>query len=182
MNKLNLFISYSHLDEEYISEFKKHIFPLTDNGSIGIWYDRKILAGQEFQNSIDNNLEDADIICLFISADFLSSSACTKEKIKALELKRRKKIAVIPIILSACGWKDDESIASLMALPVDGKGINTYTNSSDAWNNVYEGLKPVIYLEAKIKNATINKTFLSFLEDTEMLTKAHSKKERVVFR
>ncbi len=179
MNKLKLFISYSHLDEEYISEFRKHVCPLTDNGSIGTWHDRKILAGQEFQNSIDNNIENADIICLFISANFLSSPACKKEKIKAFELKQSRKVTVIPIILSACGWKDDESIASLMALPKDGKEIITYTNSSDAWNNVYEGLKPVINLEAKIKNITINETFVSFLEDTEMLTKAHSKKEKV---
>jgi len=179
MNKLNLFISYSHLDEDYIDEFRKHIYPLKDNGLIGTWYDRKILAGQEFQNSIDNNIENADIICLFISANFLSSPACLKEKTIALELKESRKVAVIPIILSACGWLDDKSITSLLALPTDGKAINKYTNSSDAWNNVYEGLKSVINLESKIKNVTINESFLSFLENAEMLTKAHSKKEKV---
>jgi len=78
MKKLNLFVSYSHLDEGDIDEFKKHTSPLNDNGLIETWYDRKILAGQEFQDSIDNNIEYADIICLFISANFLSSPACKR--------------------------------------------------------------------------------------------------------
>jgi len=179
MKKLNLFISYSHLDEGDIDEFRKHVYPLNENGSIGTWYDRMIVAGQEFQNNIDNNLENADIICLFISANFLSSPACLKEKTKALELKKSRRVAVVPIILSACGWLDDKSITPSLALPTDGKAVNTFTNSSDAWNNVYEGLKTVINLETKIKNVTIKESFLSFLGNAEMLTKAHSKKERV---
>lgn len=179
MKKLNLFISYSHLDEHDIDEFRKHVYPLKDNGSLGTWYDRMIVAGHEFQNSIDNNLENADIICLFISANFLSSPACLQEKTKALELKKGQGVAVIPIILSACGWLDDESISPTLALPTDGKAINTFKNSSDAWNNVYEGLKAVVNLETKIKNSTIKEPFLSFLENAEMLTKAHSKKEKV---
>lgn len=180
MKKLNLFISYSHLDEEDIDEFKKHTYPLNDNGSIETWQDRKILAGQEFQNTIDNNIDNADIICLFISANFLSSPACLKEKTKALELKWKKGVVVVPIILSACGWLDDKSISPSLALPTDGKAINTYKNPSDAWNDVYEGLKLVISVEAKIRNAKITEQFLSFLENTELLTKAHSRKDRVL--
>jgi hypothetical protein len=40
-----LFISYSHLDEHFIDEFKKHIAPLKQNGLISEWCDRKIIAG-----------------------------------------------------------------------------------------------------------------------------------------
>lgn len=180
MNKLNLFISYSHVDKNDITEFIKHISPFEDNGLITTWYDGKIMAGQDFQNGIDNNIDNADIICLLISANYLVSAACQEEKVKALELKEQKGVVVISIILSACGWQDDNSISPLLALPTDGKPINTYANSSDAWNTVYKGLKPVINLESKIKNVKIKEEFVSFLENTEMLTKAHSKKERVV--
>ncbi len=180
MKKLNLFVSYSHLDEGDIDEFNKHTCPLKDNGSIATWYDRKILAGQEFQDNIDNNIENADIIILFISANFLSSAACLKEKTKALELKKKRCVVVIPVILSACGWLDDNSISTSLALPTDGKTIDSYANSSDAWHNVYEGLKLALNLELKIRNVKIKDEFVSFLESTEMLTKAHSKKERVL--
>src|SRR5690606_5896157 len=100
MNKL--FISYSHKDENLIEDFITHVAPLKNNGLLSEWYDRKIETGEEFQNDIDNNLENADIICLMISSNFLASNACLKEKDIALNLKGSKGTRVIPIILSPC--------------------------------------------------------------------------------
>jgi hypothetical protein len=56
LEKLKLFISYSHTDEKDIENFIKHIAPLKTNGLIEDWYDRKIIPGQDFQDKIDNNL------------------------------------------------------------------------------------------------------------------------------
>ena len=83
---LKVFISYSHEDESYINTFIKHLSPLKYNGLIHDWYDRKIIAGEDFQDTIDNNLQNADIICLCISANFISSIACMKEKDVAFSL------------------------------------------------------------------------------------------------
>jgi len=181
--KLKLFIGYSHqdnLDENpYIEQFKKHIAPLKDNGLIEEWYDRKILSGEDYQNKIDNNLEDANIICLFISPNFLSSDNCKKEKKKALELRKQKGIPVIPIILSPCGWIDDKDISTLLALPTDGKPVSSFDDQNEAWHEVYIGLKKLIEKEIRIKQLEITEEFENFLQDTEMLTKAHSQKERV---
>lgn len=140
--KLKLFICYSHQDEApFIEQFKKHITPLKDNGLVGEWYDRKILPGEDYQHQIDNNLEDADIICLFISANCLSSDSCKKEKKKALELRKKKGISVIPIILSPCGWLDDKDISKLLALPTNGKPVTSFQNMDEAWYDFYNGLK-----------------------------------------
>jgi hypothetical protein len=184
--KLKLFISYSHLDndedkEAHVTNFRKHITPLKTDDLIEDWYDRKILSGQEFQENIDNNLEDANIICLFISANFLSAEACMQEKKRAIELKKKKGVVVIPIILSLCGWKDDKDIKKLLALPTDGKPITEFTNPDKAWNDVYEGLKKIIVQEIKIKQLRITNDFSNFLQDAELLTKAHSQKEEVFF-
>ncbi len=178
--KLKLFIGYSHLDEGYIDEFRKHIAPLKNNGLIEDWYDRKIIAGQDFQDNIDNNLENADIICLFFSANFLSSSACIKEKKNALKLRKKKGVAVIPVILSACGWLDDKEISSLLVLPIDGKPVSGIADSNTAWHDVYIGIKGVIEKEIKIKQLIITEQFSSFLQNTELLAKAHSQKEKVL--
>jgi len=181
--KLKLFICYSHkdnLDENpYIEQFKKHITPLKDNGLIEDWYDREISPGEDYQNKIDNNLEDADIICLFISADFLFSESCKKEKKKALELRKKKGISVIPIILSPCGWQDDKEIYKLLALPTDGKPVSSFQDRNEAWCDVYIGLKKVVEKDIKIRQLKVTEEFDNFLQDTEMLTKAHSQKERV---
>lgn len=177
---LRLFICYSHKDD--IQDFITHITPLKDNGLIEDWYDRKILAGSHFQNEIDNNLNDADIICLFISANFLASDPCKDEIRKSLELRKTKGVAVIPIILSECGWKDwnGNALSSLLALPTDGKPVENWSDKNRAWHDVYEGLKKVIEQENAIKQLTITEKFSDFLQDTELLTKAHSEKEVVL--
>ncbi|GJL76989.1 toll/interleukin-1 receptor domain-containing protein [Nitrosomonas sp.] len=149
--KLSLFISYSHKDEHHIDEFNKHIFPLINDKLIDIWHDRKIVPGQKLQDKIDINLENASIVCLFISADFLASSACLKEQRIALKLITEKGIVVVPIILSKCGWLDDANLPSLLALPTDGKAVEDHDRRNDAWHNIYKGLKLIIDQETKIK-------------------------------
>lgn len=182
--ELKLFISYSHQDNiqdrHYIDQFKKHIMPLKHNGLIEDWYDRKILPGEDYQDKIDNNLEDADIICLFISANFFASESCMKEKKKAFKLKNDKGISLIPIILTPCGWLDDNEISKLLALPPDGQPVSKFLHQEDAWHHVYLGLKEIIQKVKKIKQINIKEEFESFLKDTEMLTKAHSGKEKIV--
>lgn len=177
--KLRLFISYSHFDENLIDEFKKHIHPFVDKGLIELWHDRKIIAGKDFQEEIDVNLENADIICLFVSANFLCSNACLEEKKTAFKLKQTKGIAVVPIILSDCGWLDDVEIKKSLALPKDGRPIDSFEKVNTAWQEVYNGIKLVIEEEIKIKQLTFSDFFSSFLDDAELLTKAHSKKEKV---
>ena len=177
---IKLFISYSHLDETYIKEFVKHLAPLRDNGLIEDWFDRKILPGKDFQNEIDNNLKDADIICLMISKNFLSSEACKKEESDALKLMRKKAITVIPTIISPCGWVDDQDLSNLLALPNDGKPILEYTPADTGWKCVYDGLKKVITQEKTIRDLKLTEFFAYFLQNTELLASAHSKKETVV--
>jgi len=186
-NGLKLFVSYSHEDNRddslYVNEFIKHITMLKDNGLISdIWYDRKILPGEDFQDKINNNLENADIICLFISANFFYSNNCKDEKKRAFELWRKKRVPVIPIILAPCGWKDDKNISEnhVLALPTDGKLVSDFPNRDAGWQDVYDGLKKVIEKEIKIKQLKIKEKFENFLQDVEMLTEAHPKKERVL--
>jgi len=174
-----LFVSYSHHDEKYVEIFNKHISTLKQNGLISEWYDRKILGGEEFQREIDNNIETADIICLFISVNFLSSEACMKEKEKAYFLKKTQGTSVVPIILSICSWKDDKDISKRLALPTDGNPIDTYSDINKGWIDVYNGLKNILEKRNREKSASITMIFQKFLDDAEMLRNAHSQKNAV---
>jgi hypothetical protein len=174
-----LFISYSHLDENYIDEFIKHIAPLKQNGLISEWYDRKILGGDKFHDEINKNIEGADIICLFISANFLSSNECIKEKEKAFTLNKTLGISVFPIILSVCGWKDDKDISKVLARPTDGKPISKFEDRNEGWIDVYEELKKIIERTKKEISVKNKESFQEFLNDAEMLRSAHSQKAEV---
>ena len=156
MTPTKLFISYSHEDESYIKKFICHIAPLEPKYSLSYWYDRQIIPGGIFSEEIDDNLEDSDIICLFISAEFLKSDKCKREKEKALELKQRNNITVIPIILFPCLWERDSSISDLLALPTDAKPVVKFDIQDEAWSDVCNGLEEVIKSKNRQEKPKIN--------------------------
>lgn len=183
---LKLFVSYCHEDnrDEFprIEEFMKHIAPLKDNGLIGtIWYDRKILPGEDYQDRIDDNLENADVVCLLISAHSLASDSCKEERRQAFELWRKRRVAIVPIILSPCGWQEDRDISEnhILALPTDGEPVSRFSDENVAWKDVYDGLKVVLEKEARIRRLKIRKDHEDFLQDVGMLAEAHPQKDRL---
>jgi hypothetical protein len=176
---MKLIISYSHLDAEFIDAFKKHMTPLRDNKLITIWSDREIIPGQDFQETIDNQLESADIICLFLSANFFDSTACKNERDKAFDLINSDGIRVIPIIIKHCAWLDDKKISKRIALPKDGTPVETSQNDK-SWQEVYQGIKKVIENINKIKSVKINKNFQKFIESIDLLSNAHAQKNKLL--
>ena len=178
---LNLFISYSHKDSEHIEkEFCSHIAPLKNNDLIKPWHDRSVNPGSNFSREINGKLEDADIICLFISHHFLSSDECKNERNKALELMQERGTIVIPIILSPCAWSKDEEISKLLALPNDAKPITKFDDLNEAWLDVVNGLSKIIEDEKKIRSLKIKETFQETLDSSEFLTQAHSSRETIL--
>jgi len=184
---LRLFISYSHKDNQddcpHVQKFIDQLAPLKDNGLISdIWYDHRILAGEDLEDKINEKLECADVVCLLISANFLASKKCKAEKREAFELWKKKRVAVIPIILSPCGWQDDKDIleSHALALPTDGKPVLQFRDEDTGWQDVYDGLKPVLEREASIRQLRIRREHEDFLQSVEMLTEAHSQKDRLL--
>ena len=175
-----LFISYSHQDEKNVEYFHKHIRTLKKDGIVKDWYDRKILGGDDYQNKIDNNLENADIICLFISANFLASGACLKEKEEALKLRIEKGIRVIPISISPCAWLEYSKLKKLLAFPTDGDPISLFDDVNEGWHDVFKQLKEVCNEMNKIKSLEIEDSFENFLHSAEILANSHSKKEELL--
>ncbi|HPX77065.1 MAG TPA: TIR domain-containing protein [Bacteroidales bacterium] len=179
---LKLFVSYCHKDESLISDFISHIKPLKDNGIINEWYDRKIETGNEFQKDIDNNLEKADIICLMVSHNFLSSTACMNEKDVALKLRNEKGVRVIPIILSTCSWTEYKDLRKLLAVPTDGKPITSFNNQNEGWVDTVKWIKNVCSSTFQIKKLKIKNEFEFFLDSTDLLAKSHSEKETLLLK
>src|SRR5215471_17053433 len=95
-----IFTSYSHKDEDRHDELHKHLKPLEREGLIEPWHDREIPAGKEFATTIDSKLEQADVILLLVSPDFIASDYCwSKEMLRAMERHEAGAAVVIPIIL-----------------------------------------------------------------------------------
>lgn len=74
-----VFFSYSHKDENLRDSLDTHLSMLKNEGLVEVWHDRRIGAGQEIDSAIDRNLEEADIILLPVSSDFLASAYCKRQ-------------------------------------------------------------------------------------------------------
>src|SRR6266571_253477 len=93
-----LFASYAQEDEELYQQLEKHLSLLQREGLLTSWDSRKLLAGATHQQERDEQIDQADIILLLISKDFLASDACDHEMQQALQRHQAGQAQVIPLI------------------------------------------------------------------------------------
>jgi hypothetical protein len=138
---IKLFCSYSHRDEPLRDELAKHLKPIERQGLVRTWHDREISSGDLWKEAIDRNLQEADVILLLISADFLASDYCFDIEMKnALERHAMGEALVIPVILRPVDWRATP-FGKLQALPKDGKPVTTFENLDSALEQVAQGIR-----------------------------------------
>ncbi|NIR52486.1 TIR domain-containing protein, partial [candidate division KSB1 bacterium] len=141
---IRLFYSYSHKDEAYSEDLEEHLSLLKRMGLIQTWHDRRISAGQEWQNAIDESLDAANVILFLVSAAFLASDYCYDKEMKAaLEKHEKGEARVIPIIIRPVDWSG-APFSKLQALPKDAKPVTSWTNRDEAWADVARGIRKAI--------------------------------------
>lgn len=158
MEKIDVFISYSHEDETYKNNLVKHLVALKRNNIIGTWDDRMIIAGEEWDEEIKKQLEAAKIILLLVSVDFLNSYYSNEVEIKrAIERHSQGEAIVIPIILRKCDWQGtSSSFSKLQALPKDGRPVRSFPDEDEAFYSVVEGIKRAVdSLKKKLSKAEL---------------------------
>jgi hypothetical protein len=138
------FISYSHRDEKALDRLHTHLAMLRRENLITAWYDRELLAGDDFGREILSNLQDSDLFFALVSPDFLASNYCYEQEMEnALKRHEDGTLRVIPIILEPCEWKSSP-LGKLKALPKDGKPISIWTNENVAYFDVVTELRRLI--------------------------------------
>lgn len=138
---LNLFISYSHIDEQYFEEFKKHLITLKRNNVIQDYDDLKIMTGDVVDNEIMKMLEKADIIAFLISIDFLNSTYCYEIELKyALSKLKNGEIKILPIVIRQCKWQDS-IFKEYLSATKNGNPVSKYDDHDDAWCEVVDNIK-----------------------------------------
>jgi hypothetical protein len=140
-----LFFSYSHKDEVLRDTLQTHLEMLRRSGAIETWHDRMIRAGDELDGAIDQNMEDADVILLLVSSDFLASSYCFDVEVKrAMERHEAGTARVIPVILRPCDWQEDTPFKKLLVAPKDGKPITKWPNEDEAFLDVVKQIRAAL--------------------------------------
>lgn len=141
---MNVFLSYCRADSDRRARLDVHLAVLRRSGEITTWYDRLIEPGVEFDGEIRRHLEEAEIILLLVSPDFLASDYIHNVEMKrAFERQAENSARVIPVILRECDWKATD-LRKLNALPDSGKPVTSFSNEDTPFHQVTEGLRTVI--------------------------------------
>jgi hypothetical protein len=141
---VEIFCSYSHKDEPLRQRFDDHVASLRNEGLVQVWTDRLIPPGEQWAESIDRRLNSADIITLFVSADFLASAYCWQKEFKrALERAEAGEVFLVPILVRACDWEEGP-LGRFQAVPEEKKPVTSWSNRDEAWRNVAKSLRGLV--------------------------------------
>jgi hypothetical protein len=143
---IKIFFCYAHKDKRLLNELRKRLRPLEHQGLIDMWHDANISAGAEWERAISEQLNDAQIILLLVSPDFMDSTYCYGIEMKrAVERHEHGEACVIPVILRPVYWQG-APFSKLQPLPTEGKPVvsPSWHNQGAALFNVAEGIRVVV--------------------------------------
>ena len=70
-----LFISYSHVDREWVERLQKMIRPLEQHYGLERWDDSRIQPGSLWREEIEKALFSAKVVLLLVSDEYLASAS-----------------------------------------------------------------------------------------------------------
>jgi tetratricopeptide (TPR) repeat protein len=144
VKKLKVFYCYARKDQDLRDELEHHLSDLKRFYQLETWYDRQVNPGENWEQTIEDRLNQADIILLLVSPDFLASDYCyNREMQRALERHTRGEVKVIPIILRPVYWKNSPFNA-IQLLPKDALPITSWPNRDGAFYDTVLGIERVI--------------------------------------
>ncbi|MBA3613317.1 MAG: TIR domain-containing protein [Nitrospirales bacterium] len=144
--RIRIFVSYAHIDENpYKERLNVTIKNLARRFPIDVWDDRQLFAGDQWEPEILQKLDQADLVCLLISPDFIASDYCfSKEMEKALAKYEQGKGIPIPILIRATSDWEQFPIGRHQALPTPAKPLAQWRDPDEFWASVQLGLRQQI--------------------------------------
>jgi len=142
--KPTVFLSYSHRDKQWKNLLRPHLKMLEQLGTLEIWDDRRIDAGESWYPEIQQAMEGAAAAVCLISADYLASDFCVKEEIPYL-LERREKggMFLLPVLVSDCLWTAVPWLRAIQMVPRDDKSVESDFKGLE--NGVFRQVAQVLF-------------------------------------
>jgi hypothetical protein len=115
--KSKVFISYSRLDEEWLSEILKYLKHLERKGLIDLWVDKRIKAGQNWRKEIDAALRVTKVAILLISQNFLASDFIVDNELPPLlEAAEVDNATILEVILMPCSLNQFPELSKFQSI------------------------------------------------------------------
>ena len=167
---MKAFYSYCHKDERWLEIIRQELHVTFDSADIEQWWDRE-LVGSDHLKSIEQHMEQSDILLLLITTEYLNSDACRKEMEFALEENAKSSKLAVPILVKSCGWEDIPALREVLALPQDAKPAEDWASRSRLMDHLRSEVRKVIK-KAKEREARLRQysDFLTGLQQIEFIS------------
>lgn len=136
-------LSRHEQDEEAATDLLTHLRPLERRGDVVLWHRGLLKAGQNTSDVVAAQLDAADVVLLFLSADYLADDVTVSEVERAMALRAKVSTRVIPVLFKPAHFAE-ENFAGLAPLPRDGRPVSTRRDQDQAWFDVASGIKEVV--------------------------------------
>jgi internalin A len=138
------FISYSFKDQAFRETLEVHLSPLKRMGLIEAWHDGKLTPGGAWETEIMTEFEQAELINLLVSPDYLASDYCWDiEMRRALERHEEGSAIVVPVLIRHAFWQI-APFSKLSIVPHKARPITSYKNQDRAWLYVVRTIHELI--------------------------------------
>lgn len=160
MDKPTVFISYSHLDEDWKDRVVRHLGVSQKQGRLELWHDRLIGAGEDWERQIRDAMNAASVAILLVSANSLTSDFILREEVSRLLQRRASEgLRIFPVVIKPCDWEAVDWLRRMNLRPTDGKPLSG-GNEHQIDMVLAEIAKEVRQLLTTARTATTSPTFV----------------------
>ena len=143
-NKINIFISYAHSDEKWLSKLKTHLNVLSKYYTIEYWEDTKLRGGDKWKEEISKAINKANVAILLVSTEFLASEFISNDELPPILHKAQEEgTRILPLIVSPCAYEDSE-LGQFQAINSPDRTLADLGNDVAAIERIYLKLNDCI--------------------------------------
>jgi hypothetical protein len=142
-----VFISYSHKDADWLERVREQLAVLEREGLIDVFADSRIGAGEDWYARLHQEMLNAKLGVLLVSAPFLSSAFIRDEEIPRLFDKHAQGgMKIYPLLIRPCPWTKVKWLSRLQVRPRDARPVSTLrgANREQALADVAEEIATLV--------------------------------------
>jgi flagellar biosynthesis GTPase FlhF len=143
MSPLKTFIIYAHEDVQFRMGLEKFLRHLVRMKKVDLWSDKEIKPGEAWDEVIQKNLQEAELVLMLVSVDFYNSEYIQETEFEQVkERRKRGEVLLVPILVRSC--PSYELIKDLQWLPSNATPIGEWLNQDAAYTSVANDIEVLV--------------------------------------
>ena len=141
----SLYYVYADSEEEQLVGLERHLRLLERQQLVRGWHRRKLLPGEDWQTTVDQQFATADIILLLVSPALLDSKYCYDSEVeRAMRRHEQGEAFVVPITVRPCMW-DLAPFARCKPLPRNEEPVTLWAEPDSAFLDIAQGIRELLH-------------------------------------